>query len=150
MNNVGRVIFPLVIIGALAWLAFSTLGTGDDGKQKYTFSQVLNQARQKPPVFKLVTFHPKTQEIEVEYLNGGKATVAYPVDQSAFEFQQMLEKNGVLFDSKRTGESPWSSILTSLLPFVLLFGFWIFLMRNVQSRGLTRRRPDPDSSSTWR
>src|SRR5207248_608877 len=30
---------------------------------------------------------------------------------------------------------PWWSILTSLLPFVLLFGFWIFLMNQVQGGG---------------
>ena len=41
----------------------------------------------------------------------------------------------VPFDSKGTGGSPWWSILTSLLPFVLLFGFWIFLMNQVQGGG---------------
>jgi len=41
----------------------------------------------------------------------------------------------VQFDSKGVGSSPWWSILTSLLPFVLLFGFWIFLMNQVQGGG---------------
>ena len=41
----------------------------------------------------------------------------------------------MLFDSKGVGSSPWWSILTSLLPFVLLFGFWIFLMNQVQGGG---------------
>jgi hypothetical protein len=31
--------------------------------------------------------------------------------------------------------------LTSLLPFVLLFGFWIFLMRNVRTRMPTQHQP---------
>ncbi len=39
------------------------------------------------------------------------------------------------FDSKGMGGSPWWSLLTSLLPFVLLFGFWIFLMNQVQGGG---------------
>ncbi|MBV8598309.1 MAG: AAA family ATPase, partial [Actinobacteria bacterium] len=46
----------------------------------------------------------------------------------------MLEHN-VPFNSKGVGSSPWWSILTSLLPFVLLFGFWIFLMNQVQGGG---------------
>jgi cell division protease FtsH len=33
------------------------------------------------------------------------------------------------------GSSAWWSILTGLLPFVLLFGFWIFLMNQVQGGG---------------
>jgi cell division protease FtsH len=44
-------------------------------------------------------------------------------------------QNHVPFDSKGVGSSPWWSILTSLLPFVLLFGFWIFLMNQVQGGG---------------
>ena len=47
----------------------------------------------------------------------------------------MLQANKVTFDSKGVGGSPWWSILTSLLPFVLLFGFWIFLMNQVQGGG---------------
>jgi hypothetical protein len=31
--------------------------------------------------------------------------------------------------------------LTSLLPFVLLFGFWMFLMRNVRTRVPTQSQP---------
>ena len=46
-----------------------------------------------------------------------------------------MSDHGVQFDSKGTGSSPWWSILTSLLPFVLLFGFWIFLMNQVQGGG---------------
>src|SRR6201982_1423411 len=41
----------------------------------------------------------------------------------------------VQFNSKGVGSSPWWSILTGLLPFVLLFGFWIFLMNQVQGGG---------------
>jgi preprotein translocase subunit YajC len=32
-------------------------------------------------------------------------------------------------------------VLTSLLPFVLLFGFWIFLMKNVRGRLPTQYQP---------
>ena len=39
------------------------------------------------------------------------------------------------FDSKGTGQNAWWSILTYLLPFVLFFGFWIFLMNQVQGGG---------------
>jgi cell division protease FtsH len=51
------------------------------------------------------------------------------------DLQKQLHEHGVLYDSKGTGSSPWWSILTSLLPFVLLFGFWIFLMNQVQGGG---------------
>jgi cell division protease FtsH len=46
-----------------------------------------------------------------------------------------MRSKSVAFNSKGIGSSPWWSILTGLLPFVLLFGFWIFLMNQVQGGG---------------
>jgi cell division protease FtsH len=145
-----KLFFPVIIIALLVWLAASSLGTGtDDTKRKYLFSQMLQQVRQQPRSIRSVTFHPSTQEVEFRYADGTKAKAAYPVDQSAYELQQLLESRHVLFDAKRTSSSPWWSLLTSLLPFVLLFGFWIFLMQQVQRRkwGQTRSGSDPTSSS---
>jgi cell division protease FtsH len=139
-----KALFPLVIIAALVWLAVQTLGDGGENNKKFLFSQMLEQVRQDPERVRSVTFHPASQEVEFHYADGTKAKAAYPVDQSAFELQQVLESKDIVFDAKSTGESPWWSILTSLLPFVLLFGFWLFLMRNV--RGQTPKGSDPSSS----
>ena len=60
---------------------------------------------------------------------------ANPTPQSQYQFQQVLEKNNVKFDSKGTGTSTWVSLLTGLLPILLLVGFWIFLMNQMQGGG---------------
>ena len=153
MNDRGlltKLFFPVIIIALLVWLAASSWGTGTDNtKRKYLFTQMLEQVRQQPSSIRSVTFHPSTQEVEFRYADGTKARAAYPVDQSAYELQKLLESKHVLFDARRTSSSPWWSLLTSLLPFVLLFGFWIFLMRQVQRRkgwGRTRSGSDPSSS----
>ncbi len=41
----------------------------------------------------------------------------------------------MLYNSKGTGSSAWISILIGLLPFVLFFGIWIFLMNQLQGGG---------------
>jgi cell division protease FtsH len=133
-------LFPLVIIAALVWLALQTLG-GHGGKTtRMTYSQVIQQARTcGNSCIEGVTFDPNKRSIKVKFTQGtyaGKtATVHYPSDQSQNSFQNLLEDQNIQFDSKGTGSSPWWSILTSLLPFVLLFGFWIFLMNQVQGGG---------------
>ena len=141
MSLARKAAFPLIIVAALLWLALDTLGgDSNDHKVKMTFSEALVRAREHPETIQSVMFHPSAQEVEFDYANGQTVKVAYPVDESAFELQQLLEKNNVLFDSKRTSPSPWWNILTSLLPFVLLFGFWIFLSQRVRGHvpGQTR------------
>jgi len=68
-------------------------------------------------------------------VNGQKIKVNYPTDQSQIEFQQLLQKEKVKFDSKGKGSSGWWTLLTSLLPFVLIIAFWIFLMNQMQGGG---------------
>jgi cell division protease FtsH len=134
-------LFPLVIIAALVWLALQTLGGHGAKTEKLTYSQVIQQAQNcGSACISKVTFDPNKRSIKVQFSQSsefaGRATyVHYPSDQSQNSFQSLLQEKGILFDSKGTGSSPWWSILTSLLPFVLLFGFWIFLMNQVQGGG---------------
>jgi cell division protease FtsH len=134
-------LFPLVIIAALVWLALQTLG-GHSGasSSKLTLSQVQQKieacgVKTSPCAFSEIVFNPNKNELKYTLDGGKKGTVHYPSDQSAANLQSEMAKNGVTFDSKGIGGSPWWSILTSLLPFVLLFGFWIFLMNQVQGGG---------------
>jgi cell division protease FtsH len=134
-------LFPLVIIAALVWLALQTLGGHGPKTQKLYLSQVIQDARScATACIDKVTFDPNKHSIKVVYTqssqySGRSAYVHYATDQSQNSFQNLLEQKGIKFDSKGTGSSPWWSILTSLLPFVLLFGFWIFLMNQVQGGG---------------
>jgi cell division protease FtsH len=133
-------LFPLVIIAALVWLALQTLGGHSSAQSsKLTLSDVqqkIEACGKTPPCeFQEIVFNPNKNELKYTLTNDKKGTVHYPGDQSAANLQAEMAKNNVPFDSKGVGSSPWWSILTSLLPFVLLFGFWIFLMNQVQGGG---------------
>jgi cell division protease FtsH len=135
-------LFPLIVIVLLVYLASQTLIPKGKGTKKETYSQLIALVKTKPGSIGEVVFSPGKRSItatpqEGEVFDNGakKISVHYPNDQSANAFQQLLERQHVTFDSKGTGSSPWWSILTSLLPFVLLFGFWIFLMNQVQGGG---------------
>jgi cell division protease FtsH len=136
-------LFPLVIIAALVWLALTTLGGNGPKSEKITYSTALQRIEQCDPNAPVqcpiseVVFNPNKHELKLSFKGEEKrkATVHYPSEQSVPEIEKTLQDHGVLFDSKGVGSSPWWSILTSLLPFVLLFGFWIFLMNQVQGGG---------------
>ena len=141
MNRFFRsALFPLVIIAALVWLALQTLGGHSSAQSsKLTLSQVqqkIDTCDTSPPcAFQELVFTPNKNQLNYTLADGKKGSVHYPSDQSAADLQAAMNKHGVQFDSKGVGSSPWWSILTSLLPFVLLFGFWIFLMNQVQGGG---------------
>jgi cell division protease FtsH len=128
--------FPLLVIVALAWLASETLRGDNSKERKVTYSQVRQQVINDPQSIEEVIFDPKKQGITVKYREDNqKAKVNYPTPQSQEAFEQLLAEHGVTYDSKGTGSSAIWVLLSTLLPFVLLFGFWIFLMNQVQGGG---------------
>jgi cell division protease FtsH len=69
---------------------------------------------------------------------GEKAvTIGIPSDTLLDDALTAVEANSTsaTIDGTPQGGSPWWSILTYILPFVLFFGFWIFLMNQVQGGG---------------
>jgi cell division protease FtsH len=126
-------LFPLVVIVLLVYLASQTLMPRRDGDQKLTYSQLIDETR-KGNVSE-VTFSPNRQSINAVLDSGQKVKVNYPSPQSQVEYQKVLEAENVKFDSKGTGTSAWWALLTGFLPFLLLIGFWIFLMNQMQGGG---------------
>jgi cell division protease FtsH len=129
-------LFPLIVIVLLVYLASQTFLPGrSDESTKITYSQLIELVETQPDSIESILFVPKGRAIEAKLTSGKKFKVNYPSDQSQVAFQERLEEKSVAFDSKGTGDSAWWSILTYLLPFVLFFGFWIFLMNQVQGGG---------------
>ncbi|MBA2642783.1 MAG: ATP-dependent metallopeptidase FtsH/Yme1/Tma family protein, partial [Actinobacteria bacterium] len=134
MNRFFRsALFPLIVIVVLVYLASQTLLSSRDQQRKITYSELKAQVRDGNVNDALFT--PSKQQISGTLVDGTKYKVNYPTPQSATDFQDLLEEENIKFDSKGTGSSPWWALLINLLPFVLLIGFWIFLMNQVQGGG---------------
>jgi cell division protease FtsH len=128
-------LFPLIIIAALVWLALQTLGSHGTKTTQATTSRVYTLIRTGQVNGDGVTIDPNRQSLTLTTLSGQRYSVHYASPQAEASLEQTMISHHVAFNSKGVGGSPWWSILTSLLPFVLLFGFWIFLMNQVQGGG---------------
>jgi cell division protease FtsH len=126
-------LFPLVVIVLLVYLASQTLMPRRDGGKDLTYSQLIEETK-KGNVSE-VTFSPNRQSIEAVLDSGTKVKVNYPSPESQANYEKVLQANNVTYDSKGIGTSAWWALLTGFLPFLLLIGFWIFLMNQMQGGG---------------
>ena len=126
-------LLPLILIVLVVYLASSQLMGGNKNEKKTTYSEFIGMV--ETGQVKSAVFNPNKRKISFETKAGKKGSVNYESDQSGPVITKKLEDNNVNFDSKGTGTSAWWSLLTGLLPFILLFGFWIFLMNQVQGGG---------------
>jgi cell division protease FtsH len=145
VNRLFRSAFiPLIAIVLVVWLASSTLMSKGTTTVKglTTYSDLVKDARAggKSPQLYEVVFNPSKRAITATVgptSSGPTVTVHYPSDESALQLQNLLETDapGVLYDSKGTGGFSWTSVIASFLPILLLIGFWIFLMNQMQGGG---------------
>jgi len=129
--------FPLIVIILLAWLV-SQAQIKSSPKQQLTYGGLIGQVEAKPSQYvgSAFVFNPSKRSITLKDASGKTTeTVHYPSDQSALQFQDLLQKKHLTFDSKGVGGFSWVALLGSFLPFLLLIGFWIFLMNRMQGGG---------------
>ncbi len=134
MNRFFRsALFPLIVIVLLVYLASQTLIPNKNAAEKFTYSQLIEQV--SAGNVQDAKFVPARLQIDATLVGDRKVKVNYPSDVSALEVENLLKKENVPYDSSGKGGSTWVSVLTSMLPFVLLIGFWIFLMNQMQGGG---------------
>jgi cell division protease FtsH len=127
-------LFPLLIIVLLVWLASQTLLPNQDERVELPYSALIDKVEDSPDSVSELLIIPKEREIQAT-IDSEKTTSHYPSPEAIVPFQETLQQNDIAFDSKGTGENAWWSFFIYLIPFLLFFGFWIFLMNQMQGGG---------------
>ncbi|GFP41910.1 cell division protease FtsH [Candidatus Hakubella thermalkaliphila] len=79
-----------------------------------------------------VTVKDKDQTILGTLKDGTKFRVSYP---QSYEFSDILLKNGVEVQIDPQNQSLWWSLLSSFLPFLIMFGLLFFFLQQMQGSG---------------
>ena len=86
----------------------------------------------------------EAQKIEKVTITGQEVSGIYRADKELFHtyapaqyegLANKLDAQGILITAKEPTQSPWAQLLYSWAPILLLIGFWIFFMRQMQSGG---------------
>jgi cell division protease FtsH len=127
--------FPILIVIVLAFFA-QKLISGPGGEPTPNYSQFLQQVKNDSSSIESVTFDQKSSSITVKEQDGKSYSTGYPTAGNAqLQLINLLGKKGIQTEVEGTGGSSFLSILTYILPFILFFGFWVFLMNQMQGGG---------------
>jgi cell division protease FtsH len=125
--------FPILIVVVLAFFAQRLIspGSGHETPDYNTFLQRVDQNQ-----IESVTWNTKDNTLNVKQTDGTSYDESYPDSDSAqAELLNSLQAHNVKTEIKGKGGSSLLSLLTYILPFLLFFAFWIFLMNQMQGGG---------------
>src|ERR1700740_3420518 len=125
--------FPILIVVLLAFLAVKLVNPGSTNHRHHSYQTLVSSELPKGEVAG-VEFKNKGKALEVKYKNKETAEFGY-IDQAAPELIRELRTDGVQYNVESAKSSAILSRVTYIIPFVLFFGFWIFLMNQVQGGG---------------
>jgi cell division protease FtsH len=127
--------FPILLVVILAFIAQKVISSGGSGESHH-YNELINQKSGLivEGEVKEVDVNTKDNTLDVKLANEESFSTGYPPDGER-QLVNLLDENEVETDIHGSGSSGLLSLLTLVLPFVLFFGFWIFLMNQMQGGG---------------
>ena len=122
----------LVVVGVLIW-NFSNAISGK-AETPMAFSAFLKHVEAGDVVQVTITGNEVTGTLTGTNGNGNEKFRTYAPPQYE-RLGNKLDEKGVTINAKPETTSPWATLLYSWAPILLMIGFWIFIMRQMQSGG---------------
>jgi cell division protease FtsH len=125
--------FPILIVVVLAFFAQKLISPSSSSGPQQSYGNLVTQQIPHGQV-RSVDVKTKGNELDVTLNDGTKYSIGYEPMAAQNLFSE-LQTSHVPFNVESNKTSAWLGLLTYLLPVVLFFGFWIFLMNQVQGGG---------------
>jgi cell division protease FtsH len=129
--------FPILLVVILAFVAQKVISS-PSGDKAPSYNELVSSKAQGGLIasgkIEKISINTKDNTLDVERRNGESFSTGYPpnTEQSLLN---LIDQNEVETTVHGTGGSSLLSLLTYILPFILFFGFWIFLMNQMQGGG---------------
>jgi cell division protease FtsH len=127
--------FPILLVVILAFIAQKVI-SGGGGTEAPGYQELVapKSGLIATKQIEEVDVNTKDNTLDVKRKNGESFSTGYPPNTEQSLLNE-LEAAEVKTDVHGSGGSSLLSLLTLVLPFVLFFGFWIFLMNQMQGGG---------------
>jgi cell division protease FtsH len=129
-------LFPILVVLVLAFFALKIVNSSSNSKSPKWSNLVADTNSDK-----VTSIKSDLAGNSVTYTEAGNngSTVTYSVGIPSIQLLndelKLAKGQGLPVDGAKTGGSPWWSALITILPFLLFFVFWIFLMNQMQGGG---------------
>ena len=136
MNLRNLAIWGVIILGAMAFYVAAsrpgglTAPTGDKAAAARPVEMSYSDLLKARDDGNIVSIEVRGETVKATLRDESVVTVITPVPNAALV--DSIQEKGAAVDVKTTRQSLWVSALIGLLPFILIIGLWILIMRQMQ------------------
>jgi cell division protease FtsH len=125
--------FPILIVVVLAFLAVKFLTPSSSNRRSHSYQTLVSKEIPNREV-KSVNFKNKGKSLEVKLKDGEKYETGY-IEQVTPELTKELRAAGAEVNTESEKSDALLTLLGYIIPILLFFGFWLFIMNQVQGGG---------------
>jgi cell division protease FtsH len=124
----------IILLGVLLWTLVSKSGQSAR-EEEPSYSEFVAQVDRGNVKEVTLYLSPTSYEVEGEWREPSKKFRTTIFKESAPDLTKVLRDKNVLINVKEVNRADWVSFLLNAAPLLLLVGFWIFMMRQMQAGG---------------
>src|SRR5258708_8341719 len=122
----------LIVVGVLIWNFSNTFQRSESPTP---FSTFLKRVESKEVVSVKITGNEITGVMTTSPTGDGNTKFRTYAPTQFEGLANKLNDSGVMITAKPETTSPWATLLYSWAPILLMIGFWLFIIRQMQSAG---------------
>ncbi|HKV05183.1 MAG TPA: ATP-dependent zinc metalloprotease FtsH [Candidatus Acidoferrales bacterium] len=137
MNSTVRTVVFWVMMIALAvvlWQMASRPGAATK-EEEPSYTNFLAKVESGNVKVVEIYLSPNSAELKGEYRDGGKFGGVTVANAAIPDVTKALQDKSVPFNYKEVNNANWLTLLINVLPFIVILGIWIFMMRQMQAGG---------------
>ncbi|HXW61446.1 MAG TPA: ATP-dependent zinc metalloprotease FtsH [Candidatus Acidoferrales bacterium] len=137
MNSTVRTILFWVMMIALAAVLWQMASKGGPAphEEETNYSSFLDKVNAGSVKDVTVMLSPNSAELQGDYKDGTRFHGVTVANAAIPDVTKTLQDEKVPFNYKEVKEANWLSLVMTLAPILLILGFWIFMMRQMQAGG---------------
>ncbi len=125
----------IILLGLVLWKVF-TPSSSAAREQELSYNEFMNQVDRGNVKEVIIYLSPNSYEVKGDYREPSTQKFKVTIfKEGAPDIVKTLRDKGVLINVQEVRSNDWLTIAINLLPFVVLFGLWIFMIRQMQAGG---------------
>ena len=137
MNSTVRTILFWVMMIALAAVLWQMASKGGPAprEEETNYSSFLDKVNAGSVKDVTIMLSPNSAELQGDFKDGTKFRGVTVANAAITDVTKALQEQKVPYNYKEVKEANWLSLVMTLAPILLILGFWIFMMRQMQAGG---------------
>jgi cell division protease FtsH len=125
----------IIVLGLVLWKVFTPSNSAARANEP-SYGEFMADVDRSNVKEVTLLLSQNSYEVEGEYREGTPKTFKLVIfKEAAPDLVKELRDKGVRINVKNVSTNDWLTIVINLLPFVVLFGLWIFMIRQMQAGG---------------